>query len=561
MSAREDPVVALAELARTFGAAAARRKRGLLARLAATPRFSPARLALLQETLLFLLAYPDDRRVLEAARAQVARLRSVVGAALERAGAAGEEALRDSGLPGTAMVDTYGFPLLLRLRRLFPGALEIDWDEEPDTGKLQAAVVQLLLGAEVPGLDDITLDWDDWLAACRPEAPAAERPRDLDLLLDLFERAPLRPTEREWRFDGCELPVRWRLDRVGSARCELLAPSTRPHYQRRAPASSAVAFETLVRAPLADPGRLPRREGERFLDLAAAALAVRQSEIRPLSYGNPEDVTQVACGSGLVVALIGAVPGYREALESLTTVLLLKNGVPVAYGPASVSAGCCELGLNLFDEFRGVETRWLYAQYLRVVHHVLGARAFFLTPYGMGVGNPDALRAGSFWFYRRLGFRPSNPEVEALARAEEARLVRQKGARSDLRTLRRLAETSVWLHLARGGTAPLPLGPIGLAVTRRVAREHGGDRARAQRRDEARVARALGLRKGEGALPLLAPVLALDAELERRPLRERRALAAFVRAKAAPSEVGADARLLACPGWLAALRRAAAREG
>jgi hypothetical protein len=547
---RPDAVRALRELARRFGPEAARAKQALLAELAGRRRVPATRLAELQEALLLVIAYPDDERVLAAAHALVPRLRAWAEALPRRERAR----LADTGVAGSAVVDTYGFPLLERLARLFPGALELDWDTLDDTGPLQLAVARTLLGAEVPGIDDVTRDWDDWFAAARGPGTAT----DLELLLALFARAPLAPAEREWRFDGCGLPVRWSLAQAGSARAELVWPVARTAWQRRAPAPWRGSIAALVRKPLAQ-RRLDARAGERFLDLAAPALAARQSEIRPLSSGNPEDVTLADCGGGLEVALVGVRPHFREALESLTTALVLRNGVPIAYGPASVSAGSCELGLNLFEEFRGLETRRLYAQYMRALHHGLGAHTFFLTPYGMGAGNPEALRAGSFWFYRRLGFRPTNPAVETLARAEERRLAGTSGARSSLAMLRRLADTSVTFPLARRAEAPLPLGAIGLAVTRRITAEHRGDRERAQRNDVARVTRALALGRSvpRATLELVAPVLALDSELERRPRAERARLARFVRAKAAPSERGADAELGAAAGFLAALRGAA----
>lgn len=545
---------ALATLARTFGSGAARAKAALLERIAGAARLPAGELAGLQETLLFLLAYPDDRAVLQGARRCAARLRAWTTAAMT-SGAA--RSLRDTGLPASVTVDTWGFPLLIRLRRLHPGDLEVEWDEVADLGPLQAAVVRILHGAEVPGLDDISLEWDDWLAALRVDASQ----RDLDLLLDLFARAELTPTERESRFDGCGLAVAWQHAGAGSGRAELLWPGAGSHFQARPPPRGHAPLARAVRRPLAGTARLAPARGERFLDFAAAALAARQSEIRPLSYGNPRDVTLADCGRGLVIGLIGVVPEYREALESLYTVLLLRNGVPIAYGPASVAAGCCELGLNLFDEFRGVETRHLYAQYLRVVHRVLGARTFFVTAYGMGAGNPDALRAGSFWFYRRLGFLPANPAVETLARNEEARLRATPGARSDLRTLRRLSDTSVSLDLSGGICRPLALGGIGLAVTRRMTRVHGGEREAAARRDARRVRQALDLDGVPRAtVELLAPVLCLDPELERRSAAERGRLARFVAAKAAPAERGADRLLQRCPGFLDALRRAAAQD-
>jgi hypothetical protein len=308
-----------------------------------------------------------------------------------------------------------------------------------------------------------------------------------------------------------------------------------------------------VRVRLLAPG-----DGARFVDFAAGALATRQCEIRPLSYGNPADVNLAECGAGLTVALVGVVAHYREALESLYTALILRNGVPIAYGPASVAAGCCELGLNLFPEFRGLETRHVYAQYMRALHHVLGARLFFLTPYGMGVGNPEALAAGSFWFYRRLGFRPTNPAVETLARAEERRLATHPGQRSSLATLRRLSDTSVRFALTRPAPEPLPLGRIGLAVTRRIQIHHRGDRERARLSDARDVARALGLgRARNAALELLSPVLALVPDLAHLPRSERRHLAHFLAAKDSARELGADAELCAANRFLAGLRAAA----
>ena len=56
----------------------------------------------------------------------------------------------------------------------------------------------------------------------------------------------------------------------------------------------------------------------------------------------------------------------------------------------------------------------------QVLFHLASVRYFVLTPYGMGEDNDEALQSGAFWFYRKLGFRAANPEVEALAVREEA---------------------------------------------------------------------------------------------------------------------------------------------
>ena len=138
--------------------------------------------------------------------------------------------------------------------------------------------------------------------------------------------------------------------------------------------------------------RLKAAEGRALIALSLATLCARNLQIPSLAYGNTRDVNMCECGRGLQVALVGILPAYRDALECHTFALVVKNGVPIAYGPASVCCGCCEMGINVFPEFRGGETRWVYSQYMRAIHQVLGARHFFVTTYGMGRGNPEAIR-------------------------------------------------------------------------------------------------------------------------------------------------------------------------
>ena len=50
---------------------------------------------------------------------------------------------------------------------------------------------------------------------------------------------------------------------------------------------------------------------------------------------------------------------------------------PCSSRQATIACGCCELGINLFPEFRGAEVRFIYPQYLRALHQLLGASYFF----------------------------------------------------------------------------------------------------------------------------------------------------------------------------------------
>ena len=273
----------------------------------------------------------------------------------------------------------------------------------------------------------------------------------------------------------------------------------RSSFHRNGSTISAATWSALAfpwNRSSANPSVRSYAAGQGVIDLALQTLCARSLEIYPLIYANPADVVLADCGRGMQVALVGVVPEWRSALESLHFFLILKNGVPVAYGPAAAFLGCCEMGINLFPEFRGGEIRYIYAQFMRVLHHRLGVDYFFLTRYGMGEGNPEAIRTGAFWFYRKLGFQPTNPDVEALARAEESRMRARPGYRSDRRTLHRLSHTEAYLDLSAGKCRPFDFGRFGLALGRHIAEKFDGDRALARKRCAARVGGCWAQRPG-----------------------------------------------------------------
>jgi hypothetical protein len=337
-------------------------------------------------------------------------------------------------------------------------------------------------------------------------------------------------------------------------------PGRRVLYQRAPIEPEARPLAAIVAEPFARARRQSPRQGEQIADLALRALAARDLEIFALGHANPRDVWLADCGRGIEIALLGVLPLCRDPLESHYGLLVLKNGVPLGYGPASVCFGCCELGLNLWPEFRGAEVRYLYPQILRAIHQVLGARFFYVKPYGMGVGNPDAIATGAFWFYRKLGFAAGNPRVERLARLEEAKMRADSTYRCDRATLRRLSRTEAFFDLSQGRCRRLELAPLGLAVSQLLGAR--GDRVAALRSCCEKAARLLGLggwrrwpaprRRG---LELLAPLFGLIPGIARWPARDRSLLARLVRVKGGDSEAGAD-RLLQRHARLEAALRA-----
>jgi hypothetical protein len=531
------PIDRLTAVSRSFGAKAAREKLAALAGIAQLERHGSRRLVELRDTLYFMRAYPDNEDVLHAATELSLSLRSIVS---KQTGSDPDyPALVNTGLPGTCNRHIYSYEVLRRMVEVFPGCFEIDWPEISYEPTFVDALNLTVLPGESRGLEDEYLGLCDWLQRCKTN-PAQT---DLETVLRLFGKSSLSPRHQVHVFESCEYPVVYHLREPGSARCEVGLPVDRPHYQTAPFSQARFPLKTKIVNPLERHRKTEPAEGRRLIDLSLAALCSRNLEIHPLIYANPDDVLIAEVGRGLQVLLAGIRPRFRSVVETDFFFLILKNGLPISYGPASVFLGCCEMGINLFPEFRGGEIRFIYSQFMRVLYHVASVRYFFLTSYGMGDGNPEALKSGAFWFYRKLGFRATNPDVEALAREEEAIMRRKRGHRSSLATLRELSLTDAYFDLSGGACVPVNFENLSHAVTRFVRDEFGGDKHKAERAAIGRLLQLLDIRDlgawsptERAAFRRCAPVMVLLPGLTDWPVKEKRELAAAIRAKGGQSQ-------------------------
>jgi hypothetical protein len=131
---------------------------------------------------------------------------------------------------------------------------------------------------------------------------------------------------------------------------------------------------------------------------------------------------------------MGTLREHHLPLRRYDAAFFVKNGVPVGYFEGLTYKERMEVGFNLYYTFREGESAWLFARTLRLARQLSGATCFSIDPYQIGYHNEEAIDSGSFWFYRKLGFRPTQPEQLALVQREE-----REARRSSPRTLRRLA--------------------------------------------------------------------------------------------------------------------------
>jgi len=538
-------VESLGAVAAHFTAGAREEKLRLLSLLAASTIDDAHALGTLHETLCFLDAYPDDARTLAAVTGALEAIPDRV----KRLSRAAARQLHDSGIAGTFVSYPFGLPMARWLARRFPNDVEIVWTDFTDEERLQESLALLLHPLEHDAWsDEGGLGWRRWLHL----AKADRKVTDLQILLEIFERATLDETARDWLFESLGLNIGWELHGgPGGSRTFARLPSTRTFFHRdgreaviRRP--NRAQFLREVTRPLPSLRRAPRALAERLIDAARLAMATRQRELFAFTHANPEDVLVADPGHGLRIVLVGIQPKFRLAYEGYYAYFALKNGVPVGYGGGWQLFGTLEVGVNVFESFRRGESAFIVSQVFRAYRQALGMHAVLVDPYQIGHDNPEALRSGAFYFYHHLGFRPRDPAVRALADAEEAKIAKDASYRTSLPTLKRLAKSEAHLMLSTGEwntESRVSASALAALVTDYVSRHFHGDREAAARAAMAVVRRGLGdVARGRWtsdertAFERLSLLIALIPDLPRWAVADRRRLMDVMRAKGGPSE-------------------------
>jgi hypothetical protein len=554
----------LKALRTTFGLRAAARKLRALVRLR-DAMFADWRGCIeCHEALLFVCCYPDNHDVLNAAEAALRRLGDAVGGVGRPAG---RTVLTDTGIENSVNLCALSYEAVCWLARTFPKDVDLSWEHTHCADALDALLRLIVEPVEGDSLLHDAHDIPSWIDAARGDRTA------LAWLLERVGEVPASEAVRERLFDACALHVRWRLRGRRASRTHLRFPKRAIAYQKQ-PIERGAHLGSILAMPLPGVRRLPVSEAESLMDTARAVLAVRHRETDPVTYANPHEVTLVTLEDGIDVALFGMRPDRRLPIESFFGYVVARNRVPIGYGGGWVFFDRCEIGVNVFDTFRGGANAAIFANILRVYRHHYGVRRFAVDPFQFGADNPEAIRSGAFWFYYRLGFRPTDPAARRIAERQSALLVADPSHRTPRATLRRLAESPLEYTVSAVSTTArprreMPPGPdlpeLGLAVTRWIATRFGGDRSAARREAVTLVNAKLGVGESSkwppeqrSAFENMSLLIAQIDDLEAWGQSQKRALAQLVRAKGGRRERDYARGLRRLPRLRAALNRLAA---
>ena len=531
----------LDELKREFGGRQAQRVEEILSRLARHKFRDAKSLIRFHEVLLFIRAYPQTAGIL----CQVEKTLPSFGDRVKN--------LRDmdadlspldnpevSGISGTSVTDTFTYNIVRWLWKRHPAQVKFDWDWFEDENRLAATWPRFMPLLEEDAFVEANVPYVEWLRAGSIKGRGVN---ELAWLMQRFESLPL--TERAELYDSLRLYVRW-TPSYKATRAGMKLPVRAVYYHRQPLIQRRdVSLRDELESPPPALKRLSPRKGQAILDMTRETSTVRYRELYGFTHGDVKRVFQTSVGRGVELFMIGVSPGLRLPLRAYHAAMIFKNGVPLGYFEGLSLFERMESGFNLYYSFRDGETAWIYGRTLNIFRHLLGVTAFSLDRYQIGYENEEGIESGAFWFYRKLGFRPTRPELLEITLAEERKMSRRPSYRTSKAVLRRLAGGPLIFELDEstvGDWDRFQVRSIGLAVQRRMAAQFGGDAERIRDASVEKVARTLGISIGNwsevelSGLSDFAVVLGLIPDLNRWTETERQAVVRIIRAKAGADE-------------------------
>jgi hypothetical protein len=389
----------------------------------------------LHETLLFLRAYPLSEPVAQLADEILFDFENRLPADIDPF-----EEPEVSGIAGTSLTAVFSYEVACRLAELEPRNVEIAWDRYGEQDRLGPVVRKLLPMFNEDWPVEAHVPFGQWMAAAHPGGQS-----DLAWFLSRVDGADA--------YDSMQIPLTWRVGASRYSRSRLRLPKRKLYLHREPLLRRAdVSLEKeLTSAPL-PVKRLDGKQARRILDAIVATSAMRYRELYGFSHPDEAGVYHAAAGRGVDIYFFGVPREWRLPLRAYHGAMFFKNGVPAGYVELLSFFERAEVGFNLYYTFREGETAWLYARLLHLFRQLLGVNYFAVDPYQIGLHNDEAIDSGAFWFYRKLGFRPTDPKVAHLLESEEKKLKADPNYRTRPGTLRRLA--AGWMIYETPGARP-----------------------------------------------------------------------------------------------------------
>ena len=531
----------LEQLKRQFGEGTENQTKAFLTKLSRRKLSDAEQLVRFHEALLFTAAYPQSAEVRNRTQSLLKDFPSRISAARElEVDLSPLEHPEVSGIAGMSVTDTFSYFIVRWLLRRHPAQVKFYWDWFEDENRLAQAWPRFMPLLEEDAAVEANVPYRTWL-----RAGLGPDPKDLQRLVRQFDALPKTDKEKAELYDSQQLYVQW-TPRYRASRTGLQLPVRNVFYHREPLIRRRdVSLTAELEKPSPRLQLLSPQQGQAMLDLTREASTTRYRELYGFTHGDPKRVFKTNIGRGVDIVVTGLLPEWRLPLRAYHAAMIFKNGVPVGYFEGLSLFERMESGFNLYYTFRDGETAWLYVRILNIFRHLAGVTAIAIDPYQIGYENEEGIESGAFWFYRKLGFRPTKPDIRKLVSREEEKLATRASYRTSAATLRKLAAGSMIFELDQrlsGDWDGFQVRNLGFAVQRRMATRFDGDATRMRNASVKAITRVLQISgknwsgPQQTALSDFAVVLGLIPDLAKWTRQEKQKLVAIIQAKGGGDE-------------------------
>lgn len=435
-------------------------------------------LQLFYDTILFLIAYPENKMLYSLANQSLQKLEQSVSSAEKL-----QYSLYNSGVTKSSVCAAYSFEIVKWLRQKHPLDIRLVSFEAADE-QIRSILTVVMQKVETEKMQETKVAWKAWI-----ENSLREGEDLLDGFINIFENSTLRPEVKDelWNTIGINTEIDF------SSHCSLSGKLVQPYFHRSIIRKLSKQVEFKPKKV-----KLTTAEAEQIIDSSRMILIRQLREIDPISFTYPDGVVYYHLQRGYSFALVNMIPQRQVPNDCYLGYTVFKNGLPVAYAGSWIMFDSSRIGLNVYPYYRGGESQYIFQLVLQVHAKVFGLKRFTVDAYQIGKENYDGIQSGAFWVYYKAGFRPIEKIQKELAAAEEIKIKTTTGYRSPITVLKKLADSRMELILNKNALSfdAVDLSDIYAAV---LKKQYKNNRMLAEKGKAMKLATILGIKNGNEA--------------------------------------------------------------
>lgn len=422
----------------------------------------------LHQLLLAIMAYPSEKALSKKANEAMTKLYNLIDEKPQL-----QKKLSATGFYSTLIECNFSYAIVRFLVKTFPGSVCIH--SATSNTESQKAVLKLLL----PYMEySLVHAGEKDLNHRIKQFKGNNSLTDLEWLLQTIEQSPLNEKEKAFTYNQLGIFIQWKIANMSKSIGLLRGPES-PLYFHKQAFDKKIDLDSIITKKLPKPKKLSATEKENIIASARLSLVYLYRETEPFSNANSNDITLFELEKGISIALFGSIPEKRYSLESYIGYMVFKNNIPMSYGGGWLFGERCQFGINILESFRGGESSLIICELLRVYHQHLGAQRFVVKPYQFGLHNNEAIKTGAFWFYYKLGFRPEDEQLKALALEEENQKLKNPSYKSTEATLRRYTKSNLALNIKPNAFPIYDAEALSQKITHHINQKYDGNREKA----------------------------------------------------------------------------------